>query len=75
MNWYWTVRIYRLDGHYAHGWVKTDRTLDAINTIQDFYQSLTSCKMLLEGMSEQQPSSIPNIADAYWSLWKEYGHG
>lgn len=70
MNWYWTVRIYRPDGHYAHGWVKTDRVLDDITTIQDFYQSLTNCKMLLEGMSEHQPSNVPDIGDAYLSLWR-----
>lgn len=68
MNWYWKVRIYRPDGQYAHAEIKTERTTKDIDTIQDFYQDLTKCRMLLEGMSEVS-FNIENISSAFASLW------
>lgn len=68
MHWYWKVRIYRPGGNYSHGQIITDRNLEQINTIQDFYKTLTGCKMLLEGMSESPYELLP-IDAAFRPLW------
>lgn len=69
MLWYWKVRIYRGD-NYGIGWVSTERRLDAINTIQDFYQKLTGHKMLLEGMSEAPFIGVTDLKAAFNILWR-----
>lgn len=69
MNWYWQVRIYDKSGHYWHGEIKTGRDLKEIDTIQDFYKTLTGCKMLLEGMSGQPSKEIAHIQTAFEGLW------
>jgi hypothetical protein len=70
MRWYWKVRIYRDDGHYYFGEIITERRLDAIDTIQDFYLAMTGCKMLLEGMSESS-FGIESIAFAFTGCWRK----
>ena len=52
MKWYWKVRIYRPDGQYCQGVIETDRVLMEIDLIKDFYEEMTGCKMLLEGMAD-----------------------
>lgn len=52
MNWFWKVRIYSPNGQYAFAEIKTNRILSEIDAIQNAYQQLTGCKMLLEGMAE-----------------------
>lgn len=71
MNWYWHVRIYNKAGGYWHGQVKTGRNLQEIDAIQDFYATLTGCKMLLEGMSEARCRNLADISDAFSGLWSE----
>jgi len=69
MNWYWRVRIYNKAGQYWHGQIITGRNLKEIDGIQDFYGVLTGCRMLLEGMSEQEDPNLGNIQDAFMGLW------
>lgn len=69
MNWYWRVRIYNKQGQYWHGQIITDRNLREIDSYQDFYAMLTGCKMLLEGMSEQEDPNVGGIQDAFHGLW------
>lgn len=68
MKWYWKVRLYRQDGHYYFGEIVTECDLQQIDCIQDFYEQLTGCKMLLEGMQEK-PYNITPIADAFTACW------
>jgi len=69
MKWFWKVRIYRTDGIYWHANVETERNLSQIDAIQDFYESMTGCKMLLEGMGDMPFSGICSIAEAFNRLW------
>ena len=69
MKWHWKVRLYRDNGDYYHANVVTDRDLEQINTIQDFYLAMTGCKMLLEGMSET-PFVCPSLPDAFSGCWR-----
>lgn len=69
MHWYWHVRIYNKAGRYWHAQITTGRDLKEIDGIQDFYWTLTGCKMLLEGMSEQENSNLSGIQDAFAKLW------
>lgn len=71
MNWYWKVRIYNTQGQYGVGWLKTGRDLREIDTIQDAYFTLTGCKMLLEGMSEEPMNSplLTPIDNAFAIIW------
>ncbi len=52
MKWYWRVRMQSAKGTYCIVQIETAQNLDHISVIQDFYHSLTGCKMILEGMSE-----------------------
>lgn len=69
MHWYWKVRIYRTDGQYSIGVVKTERDLKEIAFIQDFYQQLTGEKMLLMGMYDSLPKDSRPIVEAFAQLW------
>lgn len=54
MKWFWKVRIYSINDQYAFAEITTNRGwLAEIDAIQDAYQELTGCRMLLEGMAEQ----------------------
>jgi len=68
MKWYWKVRIYAPNGSYIITQIATNRTLDEINCIQDFYFELTGCKMLLEGMSETDSVELISINEAFHRL-------
>ena len=68
MKWYWRVRLYNLAGMYWHCQVETGRDLQEIDTVKDFYEALTGCKMLLEGMSEG-PTELESIKTAFKGLW------
>ena len=68
-HWYWHVRIYNKKGDYWRGQIVTGRNLSEIDGIQDFYATLTGCKMLLEGMSEQEDPNVGGIQDAFKALW------
>ena len=70
MYWWWKIRIYRPDGHYAICQVKTVRSLHDIDVIQDFYHELTANKMLLEGMSETPFEGVIDLAKAFGTLWE-----
>lgn len=70
MNWYWKIRIYATSGEYAICQIKTERDLAHIDTIKDFYELITGCKMLLEGMSEKQYDSVPMVWDGFKCLIK-----
>lgn len=71
MKWYWTVRIYRSDGQYANAVVETDRVLNDIDVVQEFYLKLTGCKMLLEGMNTAPPANqILTLNEAFQHLWE-----
>ena len=67
MKWYWKARIYSTDGLYAFVSIETDRDLKQIDIIQNFYKSLTKCKMIIEGMSET-PYSI-NSSSGFLIVW------
>lgn len=73
MKWYWRVRIYNQKGDYWHGQVVTGRDSQEIDIIQDFYRTLTGCKMLLEGMSEQPFENVCSIQVAFEGLWRPDG--
>ena len=70
MKWYWRVRIYDKGGNYWHGEIQTSRDLHEIDIIKDFYESLTGCKMLLEGMEEKSDEHIARIKDSFEGLWQ-----
>lgn len=70
MYWYWKVRIYNKAGSYCWANVKTCRDLNDIGIIQDFYFSLTGCKMLLEGMSETE-FDCATLEEAFNSCWRQ----
>lgn len=70
MHWYWKVRIYAPDGNYAFAEIKTERTLDAIDAVQDAYLALTGCKMLLEGMSDIPFKKDGGGLDGFHLLWR-----
>jgi hypothetical protein len=61
MQWFWKVRIYSPKGDYSIVEVITTRDLHQIDLMQDFYSTLTGCKMLLEGMSEYRYENLPSI--------------
>lgn len=68
---YWKVRIYRPDGHYAHGQITTDHDLQEIDIRQDFYYQLTGGRMLLEGMQQIPYEDVPALPKAFRTLWTE----
>ncbi len=70
MNWYWKVRIYHTNGHYAHCEIETERNLAVIDDRQKFYQELTGARMLLEGMQEHSYEGVPNLKKAFDILWR-----
>jgi hypothetical protein len=70
MKWFWKVRIYRPDGHYYMVEVETVRDLLQIDIMQDFYKTMTGCKMLLEGMSETT-FGLDSIRFGFEGLWAE----
>lgn len=70
MFYYWKVRLYGPHGHYWHCQIKTQRDLNEINIIADFYHSLTTCKLLLEGMSEHSYENIHDAHTAFKGLFK-----
>lgn len=72
MHWYWKVRLYNLDGNYAHAVVRTERNTQHIDTIQAFYITMTGCKMLLEGMTDNKDLyiGVTDIHDAFKTLWR-----
>lgn len=71
MHWFWQVRIHNDNGDYCTIFVKTGRNLDEINAIQDFYLEMTGCRMLLEGMSEQEPiRSKDNSLQPFHCIWR-----
>ena len=67
MKWFWKVRIYTPNGQYAYTEIITDRDLQQINAIQNAYEQLTSCKMLLEEMS----TTPFNLKDGFNIVWGE----
>ena len=69
MLWWWKVRIHDKAGNYWHGQFSTGRNLKEIENIQEAYWMLTSCKMLLEGMSECEFEDTVRLQDAFDSLW------
>jgi hypothetical protein len=69
VSWWWHVRIYNKEGHYWHGQICTGRDLKEIDGIQDFYFTLTGCKMLLEGMSEREFEGVSLIQESFEGLW------
>lgn len=71
LNWFWHVRIYNKSGGYWHGQIVTGRNLQEIDGIQDFYRTLTGCKMLLEGMSEREFEGVSFIQESFEGLWKQ----
>jgi hypothetical protein len=69
MKWYWKVRLYRPNGGYWYAQVITGENLEEINIIQDFYNDLTGCRMLLEGMSKNSHEDIPSLEKAFYALY------
>jgi hypothetical protein len=69
MNWYWRVRIYKLNGDYAICQVETPRDLQCIKLIADVYETMTGCRMLIEGMAETKDEQKMSLGDAFKSLW------
>ena len=70
MSWFWRARIYNDDSHYWHCQIETERNLREIASIQEFYQKLTGCKMVLEGMSEKANPELAAANAAFYGLWK-----
>lgn len=62
---YWTVRCNLPDGKYLTCEVRTERSIEHIDAIQDFYHDITGGKMLLLGMSCTPSTSVPSISDAF----------
>lgn len=71
MNWHWKVRIHNASGHYGMAQFSTGRELRCVDEAQDFYFTLTGCKMLLEGMSEHPFENVPDLCEVFNILWKE----
>lgn len=69
MMWFWRVRIYNDDGDYWHAQVATGRNLSEIDGMQEFYNTLTGCKMLLEGMSEREHDDLAPLQESFKGLW------
>jgi hypothetical protein len=71
MKWYWKARIYHPDsGHYGICQFETERVLNDIDVVQDFYFVLTGAKMLLEGMSEQPFENVLSAEECFRLLFK-----
>lgn len=70
MKWHWKVRIYHTSGHYGIGQFATERDLRAIDTIQDFYQTLTGMHMVLEGMSEHPYEGVKELQHVFDLIWR-----
>jgi hypothetical protein len=70
MNWYWRVRIYNAKGNYGGTEIMTAQNLTEIATIKEFYETLTGCKMLIEGMSQKE-STISRLENVFRTLWTE----
>jgi hypothetical protein len=69
MKWYWRVRIYNKEGDYRFAQIVTERDLKIVDLLQDFYFLLTGCKMLLEGMKEEEFKDIPTLKASFENLW------
>lgn len=69
MKWYWKVRCYRPQGDYYICELETERRLEQIDVIQDFYLAFTGCRMILEGMSEESFKIAP-VSHAFQSMSK-----
>jgi hypothetical protein len=70
MKWYWKVRLYHPTHRYVTTWIGTDRVLNDIGVIQDFYLNLTGCKMLLLGMQEEKPLGPgASLNEMFKTLW------
>lgn len=70
MKWFWKVRFYTMAGPYFVGEITTNRCLDEINAIQDFYEQLMGARMTLEGMSETS-YELPNISDSFYKMVRD----
>lgn len=70
MDLFWKVCIYRDNGDYYLGQIKTGPELREIDTIQEFYHTLTGCKMLLIGMQETA-FKCNSITAAFTACWKK----
>lgn len=68
MKWYWKVRLYSPTGNYNTACAKTQPTLCEIAVVQSVYETLTGCKMVIEGMSEE-PYDAPTLKDAFAATW------
>lgn len=71
MHWYWKVRIYNKKGTYWHAQIITARELKEIDAMQDFYFTLTGCKMLIEGMSETEDPHHDLLQEAFEGIWRD----
>lgn len=69
MSWHWRVRIYNKAGYYWHAQIVTGCNLREIDGLQEFYHTLTGCKMLLEGMSETGYADLAHIQESFEGLW------
>lgn len=70
MKWHWKVRLYRDDGFYYYANVETNRDLGEITIIKQFYEQMTECTMVLEGMSESTFEAYP-LNKAFAACWKQ----
>lgn len=71
MKWHWKIRIYNNKGHYCIGQIATDCNLDLIDNIQDFYEGMTGCRMILEGMSEQPYDGVSELSHVFHCIWQD----
>lgn len=69
MKMYWTVRIYNHFGHYAHCRVET-KTMEEIATVAAFYEQMTGCRMLMDGMNRDPNSSHLTLREAFDLIWE-----
>jgi hypothetical protein len=69
VKWFWKVRLSHPNGQYWYAQVETERVLSDIGVIQDFYEQLTGCKMILEGMKERPFEEYDPLAHAFASLY------
>jgi len=71
MHWHWKIRLYNVEGFYAHAQVLTPRDPQVIVAFVEFYRELTGCIMLIEAMQEEPwPIRLPQLREAFRAIWQ-----
>lgn len=68
--WNWKVRIYNSNEMYGCAQIPTERDMEQIKTIQEFYEMMTGHRLVIEGMAEEAYPSVPLLHSVFNTLWK-----